>query len=58
MELGHHLLQHKRVHVDHAVLQKREHAQLMILVPIARQLAAAGEKHEVVGSPDSADQKP
>jgi hypothetical protein len=39
-------LQHERVHVDHAVLQKvqREHAQLMILVPIARQLAAAGRK--------------
>jgi class 3 adenylate cyclase len=47
VRLRQNLLQHERVRVDHAVLQKvqREHAQLMILVPIARQLAAAGEKH-------------
>ena len=51
VRLRQNLLQHERVHVDHTVLQKVQRGMLssLILVPIARQLAAAGEKHEVVG---------
>ena len=44
--------QHKRVHVHHAVLEEvqRQHADLVILAPVARELAAACEEDEVVGT--------
>ena len=50
--LRQHLLKHKRVDIDHAVLQQvqRQHADLVILASIAHQLAPAGEKDEVVGA--------
>jgi hypothetical protein len=52
MGLGQDLLQHERVHVDHAVLHEveRQHADLLILAPVARHLTTAGKIDEVVGS--------
>jgi len=49
---GEHLLDHEGVHVDHAVLQQvqAEHAQLLVLAPVAGHLAAAGEEDEVIGA--------
>jgi hypothetical protein len=45
-------LHHERVDVDHAILKqmKAEHAGLVILMPVAGELAALREKDEVVSA--------
>jgi hypothetical protein len=52
MGLGENLLKHEGVDEDHAVLKQvqAEHADLLILAPIAGELAASGEEHEVIGA--------
>jgi hypothetical protein len=44
-----HLLQHEGIDVDHAILQQMqcEHADFMVLTPIAHQFATACEEDEV-----------
>src|SRR4051812_28465936 len=46
------LLEHEGADEDHAVLEQvqAEHAQLLVLALVARELAAAGEEHEVIGA--------
>ena len=45
-------MHHEGVDVDHGVLKEMqaEHAGLVILMPVADQFAALGEKDEVVGA--------
>jgi hypothetical protein len=45
-------LHHEGVDVDHAILKqmKAEHAGLVILMPVAGELAALGEKDEVASA--------
>jgi hypothetical protein len=52
MGLGENLLKHEDVDEDHAILKQvqAEHADLLILAPVANQLAASGEEHEVIGT--------
>ena len=52
MRTREHLLHHKSVNINHAVLQEvqRQHAQLVILGPIAGQFATPGKKYEIVGA--------
>jgi hypothetical protein len=46
------LLHHKRVDKHEAVLKQmqREHCDLVVHVPIARELAMLGEEHKVIGA--------
>jgi hypothetical protein len=48
-----HLLHHKSVNIDHAVLQEvqRQHAQLMILGPIAGQFTTPGKEDKIIAIP-------
>ena len=52
VRLRQHLLEHERVDIDHAVLQRmqRQHAHLVILTVVAHEFTAAGEEDEVIGA--------
>ena len=49
---GQYLLQHQCVDVDHAVLQQvqAQHADFLILAPVAREFAALGKEDEIIGA--------
>ena len=46
------LLEHEGVDVDRAVLEQmqRQHADLVVLAAVARELAMAGEENKIVGT--------
>ena len=50
MRTREHLLHHKSVNIDHAVLQEvqRQHAQLVILGPIAGQFTTPGKEDKII----------